>query len=217
MPQPMTIASNRRFLMYSLRNDAHSITRMSTWTPSSLSDAWTISATFLRSSLPWLVRSSKAKGWSCLFTSTPSAFFFQPASEQRSRLVHVVGVRLHVRVVRPGAGLVGARRRTSEAEQHAVDDLALVDGVGERLPDPPVGEPLISKVEADVRVRVRRVLVLVVGLPEGRVFRLALELQRGEAGRVHALRLQLEEDRRLARDDPIDDARNVRGPIEVIG
>src|SRR5947208_15881631 len=47
--------------------------------------------------------------------------------KQRSRLVHVVGVRLHARVVRPRAGLVRARRLAPEAEQHAVDDLALVD------------------------------------------------------------------------------------------
>src|SRR3989449_3760408 len=137
--------------------------------------------------------------------------------EQRASLVHVVREPFHVRVVRPGAGLVRARRLAPEAEQHAVDDLALVDGVGERLPDAPVGEPRVLQVEAEIRVGVRWVLVFVVGLPEGRILRLALELERGEAGRVHALRLQLEEDRRLARDDPVDDAREVRGALEVAG
>src|SRR2546427_7958326 len=49
---------------------------------------------------------------------------------------------------------------------------------------------------------------------------LALELQRGEAGRarrIDALGLQLEKDGRLARDDPVDDAREVGPPLEVVG
>src|SRR3989449_9404356 len=37
------------------------------------------------------------------------------------------------------------------------------------------------------------------------------------AGGVHALCLQLEEDRRLAGNDPIDHARDVRLPLEVAG
>ena len=79
------IASNRRFLMYSFSKDAHSITRMSTWMPSSFSEAWTISATFLRSSFPWFVRSSNVNGWSFL-TRTPSAFVsVQPAAARSAR------------------------------------------------------------------------------------------------------------------------------------
>src|SRR5712691_8865204 len=187
MPQPRMIASNRFFLMYSLRNDAHSMTWMSTRTPRSLSDAWTISATLRRSSLPWLVRSTNSNGWPSL-TRIPSAFC--------------------------------CRRPAPEAEAHTVDQLALVDGVGERLADPPVGEPRITEVEPEVRVHVVLILELVVGLAERREVGLALELQRGEPGRarrIDALGLQLEEDGRLARDDPVDDARKVGPPLEVVG
>src|SRR5206468_5851525 len=140
--------------------------------------------------------------------------------EELAGLRHVVRVRPHVRVVRPGPGLVRPRRLAAEAQAHALDQLALVDGVGERLANPLVGEPRIAEVEPEVRVDVVLVLVLVVGLAKRRELGLTLELQRGEAGRpsrVDALRLQLEEDRRLARDDPIDDAREVRPPLEVIG
>ena len=59
--------------------------RISTSTPISRREAWMISAIFLRSSLPWLVISSKAKGLP-FFTRMPSALrSVQPASARRAR------------------------------------------------------------------------------------------------------------------------------------
>ena len=73
------------------------------------------------------------------------------------------------------------------------------------------------QVHAEVDVDVRRVLVLVVRLAEGRILGLPLELERGELGAVHALGLQLQKGRRRARDDAIDHARDVRPAAEVVG
>ena len=84
MPQPSTIASNFRFLMYSFNSAAHSSGRISTVTPSSRSCACTISAIFLRSSLPWLVSTSNENGRPS-FTSRPSLLRVQPASASRRR------------------------------------------------------------------------------------------------------------------------------------
>src|SRR5438093_11873148 len=79
-PQARMTVSKFRFLMYSFRSAAHSMTRISTWTPMSLSEAWMISATFRPSSLPCALRRSNLNG--CPFLSRmPSEFFsFQPAA-----------------------------------------------------------------------------------------------------------------------------------------
>src|SRR5262245_14062964 len=139
--------------------------------------------------------------------------------EKLARLRHIVWIRAHVRVVGPGPRLVGTGRLATEPEPHALDQLALVDGVGERLAHPLVGESGVAEVEPEVGIDIVLVLVLVVGLAERREVGLTLELQRreaGRAGRVDTPRLQLEEDGRLARDDAIDDAREVRTPLEII-
>src|SRR5580765_8457319 len=136
--------------------------------------------------------------------------------QQRARLAGVVWVLMHVRVVLPRAGLVRAGRLTRQPEAHSLDQLTLVDRVGERLAHAPVGEARIAQVHAEVDVDVRRVLVLVVRLAKGRIFGLPLELERGELGAVHTLGLELQEGRRRARDDAIDDARDVRLTVEVV-
>ena len=79
VPQPSTMAWKLRFLMCSLSSVAHSRMRMSTPMPTSRSEAWMISATFLRSSLPWFVSSSKVKGLPS-FSSSPWPLRFHPAS-----------------------------------------------------------------------------------------------------------------------------------------
>ena len=65
-PQPRTMASKRFFLMNSLMNDAHSMTWISVFTPIVPRRCWMISATFLRSSLPWFVRIVNVNGLAVL-------------------------------------------------------------------------------------------------------------------------------------------------------
>src|SRR3989304_7532353 len=54
--------------------------------------------------------------------------------EERARLRHVVRVRPHLRGVRPGPGLVRPRRLAAEPQEHPVDEFALADRVGDRVP-----------------------------------------------------------------------------------
>ena len=86
VPQPSTMASKRFCLMYSLRKAAHSMVWMSVWTPISFSRSWMISAIFFRSSLPWLVRIVKLKGWPSLLRRMPSPFLSVHPAAARSCL-----------------------------------------------------------------------------------------------------------------------------------
>ena len=173
-----------RFLMYSLRSVAHSMMRISTRTPMlaqrGLDDLGDLLALVVA-----LVGEQLEGERLAVLDQDPVGVALRPAGlgQERRAPARVVGIRAHVRVVGPGARLEGAGGLAPQAEDDAVDQLPLVDGVGERLADPPVGEARIPQIEAEVRVAVGRVLELVVGLAEGRVVGLPLELQRGEAAR----------------------------------
>ena len=111
-----------------------------------------ISATFLRSSLPWLVSSSKVNGLPSL-ASIPLSLRFQPGlGEQRRGPLGIVGDALDVGVVRPEARPERTGGLAPEPEHDAFEQLLLVDGVGERLAHPTVGEARVLEVEAEVGV-----------------------------------------------------------------
>ncbi len=119
--------------------------------------------------------------------------------------LRVEGKGLHVVLVPPRPRLVGADRRAAQTQEDPLDDLLLVDGVGDGLPDALVLEARVPQVEPQIGVAVGEVPVPVKGLLEGRVVRLPPVLDRRQAGHVDVLRLQLQEDGGLVRDDPVHD------------
>ncbi len=142
----------------------------------------------------------------------------QPASARSSRAFFgSIGVSLHVGVVLPGARLEGPRGLLSQAEQHPVDELFLVDGTGEGLPDLPVCEHGVLQVEAEVGVGKGKVAVLAEVVPEVLVLRLPGVLQRREPHLVDAACAKLEEHGGHVGDDA-HDASVEKGPsLEIVG
>src|SRR5206468_1403726 len=98
----------------------------------------------------------------------------------------------------------------AEPKDDVIDEPLLVDRVSDGVPNAPVRESRVLEVEREVRERVGDVAETVVRLLEGGIVGLSLVLERGEARGVDPLGLQLEKDRGLARDDPIDHAADVR-------
>src|SRR6266704_716622 len=137
--------------------------------------------------------------------------------EELTGPLQVVRVSLHVRVVDPGARLVGTGGFSAETEAHALDQLLLADGVRERLAHALVGEAWILQVEAEVGIGAARIAELLVGAPERRIVRLPLVLERRQgAAAVDPLGLELEKDRGLARDDPVHEPREIRAGLVVV-
>src|SRR5467141_740290 len=209
MPQPSTMASKFRFLMCSFRNAAHA--QLAQLRLHDLGDLLALVVALVRQQLEG-ERLAVAHEESVLVAMRPARL-----GEQAPGLVHVVRVGLHLVREGPRPRLVRAGRLAREADAHAVDDLALVDGVGERLTHAPVREARIAEVEAEVRVTVAGVPELRIGALERAILRLAAVLERGQRGGVDASRLQLEERRGLARDDAVHDPRDVGTPLPVVG
>ncbi len=136
--------------------------------------------------------------------------------QERPGLCGIVGVALHVRIVRPCAGLVGSGGFLSQSQQDPVDDLLLVDGMGNGLPDPLVGKHGFGEIVPEEGVGKREVAVLVVASPEQVIFRLPGVLKRRQVHAVHAVGPQFQEHGGHVGNHPHDVAVQVGPPLEII-
>ena len=147
-----------------VRNDAHSTTRIFTSMPTSFSRCWMIWAAFKRSIVPLVGQDGEPER---LARPLPGcrrcSVSFQPASASscRARCGIIVEILDLSRIVGPGPRLVRAMGHLPHAEQHAMDDLFLVDGRGDGLPHPLVGEERMAQIVAEIGVGRSRIAVFV--------------------------------------------------------
>jgi len=74
-------------------------------------------------------------------------------------LFNIIFVFIYIGVIRPGVRHIGSCCRTAKTEEHHVNNLVLIYGIGDGLPHPSVAEPGMFLIECQVRVTECRVTV----------------------------------------------------------
>jgi len=172
---------------------------------------------FLAGLIALIGQNFKRKGPAVLVQQTVAVCVRPPRLLQKfARFGRVVGVDFHFVVVRPGARLVGPRRRFAQSQQNPADDFVFIDGVGYGLSHAPVRKKRVFQIIAQIRVGKSQIAIFVEIFPEQIVLRLPRVLQRCQPHHAEVLRAKLQKHGCGVGNDPRNPAVQIGSPLKII-